>query len=358
MFIKEAKYWKVVVPCKPDTINSVGIQDSLQWDDPTLASFDQGHKWIICLHSSTGHIGIGETGRGESEASVKACAIALNGFDIKSLRFNSLPLPRNEASYGFEVALLDLVGKILGVPVHQILGGKVRDRVSVDYWMGRCSVEDTARRARRARQLGFHGIKIKCALGDPVAGRVKALQEKLPGATVVVDSNERFYNLAGTTQIARELADWNGIIFESPVAQDNLDWYVLLRSKLDIPIALHLAEGRSILHAISRNAADYYNLSSGSPTEFVFCARLCETAACPIWHGSRVDLGILDMAHIHAAAAAPACTLPSDIVGNILREDDLILEPIQIEDGHAKVPDVPGLGVEIDMDALWRYRVE
>src|SRR5260370_32361401 len=143
----------------------------------------------------------------------------------------------------------------------------------------------------------------------------------------MLDPNERFYDPGGTLRVARQLAGRPGIIFESPVPQDNLDWYVALRPELGIPIALHLVGARAILDAIKRDAADCYNLSSGSPTDFVFFARMCETAGCHVWHGSRMELGILDMAHIHAAAAAPACTLPSDFVGNLLREHDLIVNP-------------------------------
>src|SRR5206468_12166943 len=141
---------------------------------------------------------------------------------------------------------------------------------------------------------------------DPVVDRVEAIQTNLLGASVVLDPNERFYHPAGTLRVAKLLSARRDVVFESPVPQDNLDWYVLLRRKLEIPVALHLVGGRVLLHAIKREAADYYNLSSGSPTDFVFCARLCELAGCPVWHGSRMDLGILDMAHIHAAAAAPA----------------------------------------------------
>ena len=47
MKISNIEYWKVVVPCKPDTINSPGIEDSLQRHDPSLRSVDQGHKWIM-----------------------------------------------------------------------------------------------------------------------------------------------------------------------------------------------------------------------------------------------------------------------------------------------------------------------
>ena len=69
-----------------------------------------------------------------------------------------------------------------------------------------------------------------------------------------------------------------------------------------------------------------------------------------------MDLGIRDMSSVHAAAAA-GCELPSDIIGNILREDDLIVEPIAFEDGALVVPDAPGLGIELDGDALEKYRV-
>src|SRR5215470_1156298 len=121
MTVNRIEYWKVVVPCKPGSINSPGIDDPLQRHDPDLASFDLGHKWIVRIHSSTGHTGIGESGRSETEAAVKACASAL------------FSLPQSPAAAAFEIALLDLTGKVLGVPVHQLLGGKKRDRVPLDY---------------------------------------------------------------------------------------------------------------------------------------------------------------------------------------------------------------------------------
>ncbi|HUQ91600.1 MAG TPA: enolase C-terminal domain-like protein [Bryobacteraceae bacterium] len=355
--ITKVQFWKVVVPCRPDTVNSPGIEDSLQRHDPSLPLFDRGHKWIIRLQASSGHTGVGETGRSESQVSVEACAKAVHGLNIRDLPWQRLPLPANEAAYAFEVALLDLVGKVLEVPVHQLLGGKCRERVAIDYWMGRCTVEDTARRAANAFEQGYRGIKIKCTLTDPIAERVAAIEEHLPGGGVVLDPNERFYNPAGAMQIDNELAEHRNIIFESPVPQDRLDWYVLLRQKLRVPIALHLLTARPLLEALRRDAADFYNLSMGSPTEFVWCARLCEVAGCPVWHGSRMELGILDMAHLHACAAAPGCTLPSDLIGNRHREDDLTVEPICVEEGMAMVPNTPGLGVELDMDAVERYRV-
>ena len=66
----------------------------------------------------------------------------------------------------------------------------------------------------------------------------------------------------------------------------------------------------------------------------------------------------MDMSYVHACAAANAATLPSDIVGNLFREDDLLVEPIRIENGYAIVPETGGLGITLDEDAVRRYSVE
>jgi len=70
-----------------------------------------------------------------------------------------------------------------------------------------------------------------------------------------------------------------------------------------------------------------------------------------------MDLGVRDMSSVHAAAAA-GCALPSDIIGHLLREDDLLVKPIGFAEGALIVPDTSGLGIELDRDALARYRVE
>ena len=75
----------------------------------------------------------------------------------------------------------------------------------------------------------------------------------------------------------------------------------------------------------------------------------------PVWHSSSCDLGIYDAAYTHSCAAAPNCTLPSDILG-YLREDDLVVTPIEIKDSYAIVPQTPGLGVELDEEAAKKYR--
>ena len=86
-------------------------------------------------------------------------------------------------------------------------------------------------------------------------------------------------------------------------------------------------------------------------------ADIADAAGIPCWHGSEVDLGILEAAYLRACAAAKNCTLRSDIFGELVLENDLIIEPLEIREGRARVPQRPGLGVELDLDSLEKYRV-
>ena len=88
---------------------------------------------------------------------------------------------------------------------------------------------------------------------------------------------------------------------------------------------------------------------------FVSNAYLAGAAGMPVWHGSGHELGILDAAMLHSCAAAANCTLPSDLL-SYERVDDLIVKPIDIRDSYAYPTNRPGLGIELDEEAVRRYR--
>ena len=365
MKIVDVRIHKLVVPMKADTVHSPGVEDRLCAADPVsgrTANFWEFPKWIIELESDTGLVGLGEPRRGDLRAPLERYAQVIIGMTLAELPVGNLPLPHGDdyESYiiyeAFEMAWLDLLGKHWGVPVWHLLGGRLIDRVRIDYWMGRATPEDTARRARKAVELGFRGVKMKCKLGDPIAERVRAVRDVAPHFSVVLDPNERFENPAGALEVSSSLAGLDGVTFESPVPQHRLDWYVLLRKKIPQPLALHLNCFGDLIAALRVDAADYYNLL-GPLKEFTEWARTAQAAGCPAWRGTGMDLGVRDMSSVHAAAAA-GCRLPCDIVGHLMREDDLIVEPIAMEDGCLVVPDGPGLGVELDREALDRYRQE
>ncbi|MDE2700983.1 MAG: mandelate racemase, partial [Gemmatimonadota bacterium] len=136
----------------------------------------------------------------------------------------------------------------------------------------------------------------------------------------------------------------------------NLDWYCQLRAATIIPVALHLANPHDIINAIKVEAVDIFNLG-GSMWQFIYNAAIADAAGIPCWHGSGNDLGVMEMAYLHAASVPRNCVMPSDFVGSWTREDDLIVDGIQFEKGEAIVPTKPGLGCELDEDALEKYRI-
>jgi muconate cycloisomerase len=358
MKIERIDFFQVVVPMRPETVHSAGVDDTLCAPDPVtgrVANFWEFPKWIVRLHADNGLVGLGEPRRGDLGRLLRASADLLTGVSVLDTPPENLPIPRDLVYDAFEMAWYDLIGKHQGVPVWRLLGGERAQPVPIDYWMGRCTPDDTAKRAAHALELGFQGVKMKCALGDPIAERVAAVREVAPSFSIVLDANERLYEIEQTVAVARTLDRFDGIILESPVPQQQLDWYVALRDRVRLPIALHLTNLPQLRAALDLQAANCYNLL-GTPQEFVAWATIAHAAGCETWRGTGMDLGIRDMSSVHAAVAA-GCSLPSDIIGNVLREDDLIVEPIRTEGGFAHPPTTPGLGVGLDLAAVECYRV-
>jgi muconate cycloisomerase len=369
MKITHTDIWTVVVPTVPGSVHSE-VYGPAGWDEVS--------KQILRLHTDDGILGIGETSRGCPLEVVKAGAKALEGRDptrlaLQSIFADAAPGPRAEttrswenlptAGHGpayeaFEMAVFDILGKARGVPVHMLLGGAFRDRVPADYWMGQQTPEESAATALRGKERGFHGVKIKCTVDEPIVPRLRAICDACgPEFKVTVDPNTRFYRPAEAIAVAKEFERIGNVAcLEDPVAKWNLDWYRQIRAATSIPVALHLGNPHEIINAIKAEAVDFMNLN-GSMVQFVKNAAIAEAAGIPCWHGSGCDLGITETAYLHAAAVAPNCVLASDLVGSWTRADDLIVEGIRFENGHALLPTRPGLGCELDMDAVERYRV-
>lgn len=261
--------------------------------------------------------------------------------------------PRSLQGGGWSMALLDLIAKAHDLPLYRLFGGKVQDRILVDYWMHATSVEISAVAARRAAELGFHGIKTKGKLEDPLEDRFRAMVEAAPGIRIVIDPKERFYTLEQSLELAHRVEDLD-IIFEDPFPRD-FESYRRLKEQTSVKIVMHLQNPRQVIEAVSTQAVDGINVAP-SDWGFLDMARIAAAGDLPVWQASNVDLGLFDAYRIHASAAVPNCTLASDMIGNLVHEHSLLTEPL-LQDGYARVPDGPGLGVELDEEAVERYRV-
>ena len=360
MKITSVDAWTVVVPTIPGRVHSP------EWVGET--GWDQVPKHIIRLNTDTEYCGIGETGRGVPIEQVRDGALALLGRDPELLTLQNIFAMRSDGSEEmleigqgpayevFEMAVFDLLGRVRGLPVHALLGGAVRERVRADYWMGHQTPKDGKRSVERALEQGFKGIKIKCKIEEPMVERLQAMLEVAgPDFKVTVDPNERFHTAEQAIELAHQLEPLGNVeVFEDPIPKTDLEGYVQIHEHINLPLAMHLGDGAGIIRAIKAEVVDCLNLGGGL-VGFMRNASVAAAAGLRCWHGSGNDLGIVDTAYVHAAAVAPNCTMASDFVGSWTREDDLIVEPIQFVEGYVPTPMRPGLGCELDMEAVERY---
>jgi muconate cycloisomerase len=293
-------------------------------------------------------------------AQLRAASAALVGQNVLDFNLTRLKLPVKTDEGAFEVAFYDIIGKAFGWPVYRLLGGLGQREVLVNYWIGKGLTPDELRQAaEQAVAGGFNGIKMKRSY--PLAKALEIFASVSPKLKITVD-------LMGSypgefLPVVKECeAVGNVLVIEDPPPKiDALTAYAELRRKTRIPIAMHLylnREGvRGMMNAVSAEACSVFNLGAGNMANFVAHSYLAESVGMSVWHGSAHELGILDAALVHACAAAPNCTYPSDIL-SYQRVHNLLAKPLEMRDSYAVVPDKPGLGVELDEDAIRRYEVK
>lgn len=255
-----------------------------------------------------------------------------------------------------EMSCLDLIARRAGLPLYMLFGGKWRDAIPTDYWMGRVTPGDARRCVARGRALGFHGVKLKATLEDDNVAVLEAIKaEAGPAWSVTVDPNGRFYRLSDALpQIQAMDAVGNMQVLEDPFPRFHLAEFAALRARIQARVVVHIDPPESLHQVIASGAAGGLNLDSHVQglTAWRMAAATADAANLPIWHGSGLDLGIATAAQLHACAATPNCQLPGDQAGPWIRTSSLLRTPLVVRHGRVEVPAGPGLGVEVDCDAL------
>ena len=369
MRVRQLELIEVQVPARPGSISPPELNrplHKLEQDGQAgwTRQFDEFTKWILVATCDDGTTGLGESYRGIRPSVLETFARSLLGCPVEQLRWSELPLARCREYDAIEILVLDLLGKYARLPVSHLLGGGVRDHVLVSAWSSHRTPAGAAEVAQAALEQGMHHIKFKCSLEDDVVAWATEIHSACGDRMqVILDPNERWEELRLAAEIARGLEFVGNVkLIEDPLPHWDLGAYGELRARTRIPIAYHAALGyaahgqkpEDVILAIRERACDVFNLS-GSVSEFMRMSAVADLAHIPYWHGSEVDLGILEAAYVHGAAAAPGCTVPSDIFGRRIREHDLLATPLQLQGEWVKVPSGAGLGVELDLESLAAY---
>jgi len=287
--------------------------------------------------------------------------------------------PWGSAVSAIEMALWDIAGKAAGVPVYKLLGGKIRDKVAV-YATGLYYTEGEfpdrlLDEARGYVEMGFKGMKTKVgglSLKDDIA-RVRALRETIgPDISLMIDANEG-YNATTAIRLGRELADLDLVWFEEPVNAQDLDAYLEVKAALPMAIAggENLRTRYEFKPYLTQRAYDIVQpdiMHCGGITEM---ARICAMAnACGIQVNPHVwGSPVMIAATLHLAATLPPCpparnaqpylqepVMEFDRTPSVIREE-LCAVPFDQEESFMRVPEGPGLGIEVDETVVARLSI-
>ena len=340
-------------------------------------------RTVVEVETDTGLIGLGEMGGGgeSAEASFRALKSYLVGhdpFELEAMRFKitnptaSLYNNRTQLHAALEFACIDIIGKTLGVPAYDLLGGKLRETVPfASYLFFRHPNQDTGEgEIRTADQLiaqaldlkaryGFTAHKLKSGVFPPdyELEVFRALAKAVGPDSVRYDPNAAF-SVEEALRFGRGIEDLNNDYYEDPTW--GLNGMRRVREGLRIPLATNtvVINFEQLAANILQPAVDVILLDTtfwGGIRPCIKAAGVCETFQLGIAVHSSGELGIQLATMLHLGAVVPNLAFKADAHYHQLTDDIIVGGKMPYVGGSIRVPDGPGLGVELDRDKLGRY---
>ena len=382
MLVKKVELFEVVLPRRRPH----------SWAT-SITQIGQGYV-IVRVTTDDGHIGYGEAtvlpewggdfGRyyGESPGTVFS-VIADYLFpalkDKSPLVIEALMSQMNRAIKGhwyakaaIEIALFDIIGKALGQPVCNLLGGVVRTKIPLAHSLGLMDIRSALEEAERAVGEGIRTIKIKGGL-DPVRDieLVRKLESVYQGRVdFVLDGNQSYRSVAEAVRVIKKIEDCNVQCVEQPVA--GIRNLASIRSQVTVPIMADESvwthfDTMSLVRAEAVDYVSIYVCKAGGLIGGKKVATVSEAGGLLCNVNGSAEFGVGNAANLHLAASSSVISLPCVIpvttvkgkeqteVAGRFYQDDIVVEPFQYDDGDLVVPTKPGLGIEIDEDKLKHY---
>lgn len=257
-----------------------------------------------------------------------------------------------------DIALWDLRGQDLGVPITTLLGGAHRRSVPV-YASGvptGLSVEDRVRFVKDVAASGFTAVKLKLGMGvDADIANVRAVRQALPDFDIMVDAHWAF-SVSEALRLGHALGEMRVSFLESPLWSQDRRGLQKLTEQLLVPIAggEELRTRHEFLDLMKDGAFDVAQPDVGrcGITELMRIASLVDAFQRPCAMHVGVGLGIYLAASLQCAAAIPNLLVMEHQPLMLKLGNEMLTEPLICRDGHYEVPAGPGLGSGVDLDRL------
>ena len=265
------------------------------------------------------------------------------------------------ARAALENALLDLLARRRGLPLHALLGFPPR-RIMSGISIGiQETVAELLEKVEEAAASGYHRVKMKIQHGKDVEW-VEAVRRRFPELALMADANGD-YTLADADHLAR-LDGFKLTMIEQPLSYHDIYQHSLLQARLKTPLCLdesiHTVDDAAA--AMALKSCRVINIKQGRVggiLEAVKMARLCAANGIPVWSGGMDETGIGRALNIQLQTA-PGFTLPGDTSETRRYFHEDIVEPgvVLASDGFIEIPPGPGSGVEVVAERLERYLLD
>jgi muconate cycloisomerase len=347
----------------------------------SMATIHRQSITIVRIHCTDGTVGVGEGttigGLAYGEESPEGIKLAidtyfaplLQGVDaarpaLAMSRIAAAIVGNHFAKCAVETALLDAHGLRVGLPVSELLGGRLRERLPVLWTL---ASGDTGRDIAEAEEMiakkrhNTFKLKIgKRSMTEDV-DHVGAIKRALGNqAGVRVDLNMAWDEAVARRGIAM-LADVGCDLVEQPIDRLNRAGMARLRAASAIPImadeALHGPE--DAYDCAVRAAADVFSVKIAQSGGLFAAKRvqaIADAAGIALYGGTMLEAGIGTIASAHVFATFPELAFGTELFGPLLLTEEILTEPIAYGDFGLAVPDAPGLGITLDEDRLGFFR--
>lgn len=338
---------------------------------------------ILQIHTDEGIDGLGEATvaprwSGETSLGTKTliddylapAIIGENPFNVERLmqKLDEAAFGNPFAKAAVEMAILDIIGKKLNTPLCDLIGGHAHDSVDeipVKFVVAAVASEIAVRNALAMVASGFSTIKIKVGR-NPQADieRVRGVREAVgPAVHLTIDANGG-WTVADAVYAINRMEGLNLTLAEQPVPREDTDGLATVRRKVGVPIMADesVFTVKEALDVIRKEAADIISVypgKNGGILKAQTISKMAEAAgiACHIGSNLELEIGSAAMAHLAVATAnVRSDRYPADIIGPLYHKDSVTAQPFYVKAGIARLPEGPGLGVELDEAKVARLR--
>jgi L-alanine-DL-glutamate epimerase-like enolase superfamily enzyme len=339
---------------------------------------------LVRVNTDAGIVGWGEcspmNGRvvaAHVKHSVAPIAVGRDPFDVEAIvedmvvrTYKIAGQCQAMAISGIEIALWNLMGKALAVPIYKLLGGAYRKRIRMCASSMSRSIspaDEAERLAKLVEAKGFTAVKVRVGKtygfdADASPGRseavVREVRKRLGDAMeIMVDGNSCF-TAPRAIELGRRLEQYRIFHFEEPCPYTDLDSTAGVAAALDVPVAGGEQDWdlRRFKEMMQKGAVDIVQPDLIKAGGFSVCkkvAALAEAFGCVCTPHQTQPLGTI--ANLHFAAATPCCRYSQEYNVEPHPIGDMLLKnPVPVVGGHMAVPEAPGLGVEINEEILQR----